>query len=162
MEKIEIQTCTTERSVTSDWAWRFQQSFLIGRGTSRACSFTPYLLGVKSSDNLTPTRMQRTPALTVRPDHLKVWSTSMQQVRVREGRERGKKRGREIRWGKERERESCQAVIYDLKRQINSTGCLTGPETSWITAQTRRREEVEKWWKNETERSVVWQDWERV
>lgn len=41
----------------------------------------------------------------------------------KEGRER-KERGNEI------ERVRCQAVIYDLKRQINSTAYLTGPETS--------------------------------
>lgn len=58
----------------------------------------------------------------------------------------------------------CRTVIYDLKRQINSTGCLTGPETSWITAKIRRRpgEMLEKWKKNESKRSVVWQNWEEV
>lgn len=64
-------------------------------------------------------------------------------------------------WDRGRE---CHAVIYDLKRQINSTGCLTGPETSWITTKIRRRpgEMLEKWKKNETKRSVVWQNWEEV
>lgn len=139
----------------------FQQSFLIGCGTSRVCSFTPYLLGVKAVITThKPTHAHtNTHAKNTSIDCQAQSPQSMLYVHAagksKEGRER-KERGREI------ERERCQAVIYDLKRQINSTGCLTGPETSWITAQTRRRGEVEKWRKNETERSVVWQDWERV
>ena len=142
-----------------------QQSFLIGCGTSRVCSFTPYLLGVKAviathklahahagkhAKNTSIDCQAQSPQSVL---YIHAAGTS----KSKEGKEREERR-RE----RERERERCQAVIYDLKRQINSTGCLTGPETSWITAQTRRRGEAEKWRKNETERSVVWQDWEKV
>lgn len=52
---------------------------------------------------------------------------------MREGGKAGRAEGRVVgrrRERKRKERERCQTVIYDLKRQINSTGCLTGPETS--------------------------------
>lgn len=48
----------------------------------------------------------------------------MREIETEKEREKGSKKE-----GK-KERERCQTVIYDLKRQINSTGCLTGPETS--------------------------------
>lgn len=143
-------THATPRNIKSDWSWHANSLYWLALALPRDAVSLPICWCKKKTIHI-----HRTPALTVRHNQLRVHSTFIRQVSERA---RGGSVGRGGGQGQ------CQTVIYDMKRQINSTGCLTGPETSWITAKLRRRpgEMLEKWKKNETKRSVVWQNWEEV
>lgn len=133
-------TCGSPRSIKSEWSWHPNSLYWLAVALPRDAVSLPICWFKKKKNPL---------ALSVKCNQFKVCSTFIHQVRVNK---RGGGEG------------GYQTVIYDLKRHINSTGCLTGHETSWITAKLRRRagEMLKKWKKNESKGSVVWQNWEEV
>lgn len=98
----------------------FCRSFLIGCGTSPLCRFIQYVSGVKTAITTHGLRL-----MSAQKSHAKNTSITCQM--------QSPQHMQQVKEKKKKKRERCQAVIYDLKRQINSSGCLTGPETSWIT-----------------------------
>lgn len=132
-------------SITSDLS--SQRSFPIGRDTSQSPQLGPLSVCCTGSGWYTQShtcvhasRIHRTQAQAVTRNKVNIDSQRPSvQVRAKQGRwkegrrEEGRAWGRAVGRRRERKRgkkERCQTVIYDLKRQINSTGCLTGPETS--------------------------------